>query len=401
MKKLMTGIIAGTILVSGSAMASKARLIALGQPASGSKFIQDERNIFLNSAQMHNNKDFASFEWGSDGATATDGTSFEGETDTAPQAEGGFITSAGNAVYGVWLGGESNTASAARNLSLFAGNSTCSAGTIGVGNCEVSGYQAMDNTFELFYGKDNGNQWGVSFLYSASEDDGSGTGSEQSLMATRLGFNKGNKQYYAIVGLTNETDDGAGNKYDGSIGVEVGAIMPVKNYNLAVSYQMLEGESDTATNDATLSIARIKVDLSREKKLTDKVTMWTQLGLHHDTRELEDATATATAVFGDETIDIQVPVSIAIEARVKDWLSIRGSISQNLMGTTEKDGDTSTIANSTDINVGAGFHFGSLTIDGLLGTGNDNAGNVVTSENEDGILSTDKLMTRVSMTYKW
>ena len=61
----------GLAVISGSALASKARLQALGEDTNGSWFIQDNRNIFLNASHVNLNKDMVTMEWGA--ADSADG----------------------------------------------------------------------------------------------------------------------------------------------------------------------------------------------------------------------------------------------------------------------------------------------------------------------------------------
>lgn len=114
-----------------------------------------------------------------------------------------------------------------------------------------------------------------------------------------------------------------------------------------------------------------------------------------------------------ELNDYMIPVTVGLEHDSTEWLTLRGSITQNLLGQADNDYDASltgkvstlvttpnpqgkrTIANSTNVNAGATLKFGDFNIDGLIGV----AGG--TSTNETGIFTTDNLMSRVSMTYKW
>jgi poly-gamma-glutamate capsule biosynthesis protein CapA/YwtB (metallophosphatase superfamily) len=93
----------GLAVLATPAMASKARLQALGEDTFGSFYINDNRNIFLNAAHVNNHKDFVTFETGS---TIADGAD---DSAAAPRPEGGVFFGQGNLVYGVQLGNESNT----------------------------------------------------------------------------------------------------------------------------------------------------------------------------------------------------------------------------------------------------------------------------------------------------
>ena len=113
-KQLALGM--GLAVLSTSAFATKARLLSLGQDKSGSQYIMDQRNIFLNSAYAAKYKDMVIFEWGDDGRTGVPSLIAD-DQDRAPQAEGGFLKSAGNFVYGVYFGGESDITNELRGYS--------------------------------------------------------------------------------------------------------------------------------------------------------------------------------------------------------------------------------------------------------------------------------------------
>ena len=59
---------------------------------------------------------------------------------------------------------------------------------------------------------------------------------------------------------------------------------------------------------------------------------------------------------------------------LKDWLKIRGSVSNKFFGTADVDGDKKTIANAVDVNIGTSLIFGDMSIDGLIGTDADGDG---------------------------
>src|SRR5690554_693409 len=97
MKKQLT-VALGLAVLATPAFASKARLMALGEDANGSFFINDNRNIFLNAAEANNHADLVTFEWGNNNGA---------DSDTDANAEGGILYSHKNLVYGLHLGGQS------------------------------------------------------------------------------------------------------------------------------------------------------------------------------------------------------------------------------------------------------------------------------------------------------
>ena len=63
MKKQLT-VALGLAVLATPAFATKARLQALREDIYGSYYINDNRNIWLNPAQITNHKDLVTFEWG-------------------------------------------------------------------------------------------------------------------------------------------------------------------------------------------------------------------------------------------------------------------------------------------------------------------------------------------------
>src|SRR5690606_28970424 len=110
MKKIIA--LAGlAVLATNTAEASKARLLALGEnlETAGALYFSDNRNIFQNAAYIHEYKDGIYLEWGAQGTEFNSNYTVPGannnlankmDTDTNPQAEGGFLKSHGKYVYG-------------------------------------------------------------------------------------------------------------------------------------------------------------------------------------------------------------------------------------------------------------------------------------------------------------
>ena len=111
MKKQLV-VAVGLMVLAAPAFASKARLQALGEDTYGSFYVNDNRNVFYNAAQVNNHKDLVTFEWGD--TTSNNASSGSDASAAAPRAEGGVFKTMGNMVYGVYLGSESNTSNGDR-----------------------------------------------------------------------------------------------------------------------------------------------------------------------------------------------------------------------------------------------------------------------------------------------
>jgi hypothetical protein len=370
MKKLLT-LGAALSLLSTSAFASKARLIALGENQDGSFFIEDNRNIFLNPAMVMTNKDIVTMEWGNSGNQTT-GT---GSSDTTPNSEAGVIYSTGTFVYGLHLGSESKTYNDLR----FQNGGTLARTT------------AVDNAVDFFVAGSADFNWGVNLTYSDTQDETAlSTLKEQKLMTVKIGIQKSKYDAFLHIATTNEAEDtSAGDKFEGDSDFKVGGSYQMNLYRVYGSFRKADYKIGTTDNKDQV----IQIGAGRNKKINDKATLFSK----------------AELIIGEEkgaTKDKSrlIPVSVGIESAIKPWMVLRGSVGTFVMSENKINGSKQTPANATNVNVGASFIFGELNIDGLIGTGNDGDGagtQTTTTAGEQGILTTDNLMTRIALTYKF
>ena len=422
MKKLVLGTVLAVISVP--AFATKARMIALGENVQdniGSLYFSDSRNIFQNAAYANDYKDMFIAEWGVSGVAAT---TAKGDTDTVPQAEGGFLKSHGNYVYGLYLGAESPYTNEIRSYSRLVDNSTFH----------------QDNQIDVFFAGEGSMKWGLNATYSASKD--SSKGARQSSASVRGGIIKNNLEAFLNVALKNEariasaTATGVAvngeDKFQGKRGFEAGA-----TYNLDIVKVFGYVRHATWQHDANSTIGGAaprtayegkfdgtywlyQVGAGKEHKLTDKTTLFTKFEYLSFNREVDPTSGNATKTITLD--DWRAPLTIGLEHDASSWLTVRGSISQNILGQTDnsfkgqegviapavqglRSPGKRSIANTTNVNAGATLKFGEFSIDGVIGTNSNSqavADSAVTdSKTEKGILSLDNLMTRVAMTYKF
>jgi hypothetical protein len=395
----------GLAVLATPAFASKARLQALGEDVNGSFYINDNRNVFLNAANVNNHKDLATFEWG-DTTETTDGTG-------TPRAEGGVFKTMGNMVYGVYLGSESNTSNAFRGAS-------------GVTTTE-------ENNIDLFVGGDAGMKWGANLTYSKSADDESDNDSNQQALRTRLGVIAGDIEGYANLSLTNKAESGTGAtdaEFKGKLGYQIGAIYNLNEYRVFADYRSNSGEADGAL-DGDIKSSQVQVGAGRASKLNDKATLFTKASLvmvnaENDTSATvtgdfnnpwnaggdDIACGNTTAIFCEEYKSTSVPVVIGLEYDAASWLTLRTSIAQTIWGKEEDKDNKRGFQDSTVVNAGATLKFGELSVDGVIGNSasvgvaDADAGDSTNSTGDNtssggGVLRTDNLMSRVSMTYRF
>ena len=351
----------GLAVLATPAFASKARLLALGESADGSFFINDNRNIFLNSAEVNNHKDLVTFEWGSGAA----------------DAEGGFLKAHNNLVYGLQLGRENSM------------NDTVSSLHGGAADA----YQ-LSNTIDVFVGGDAGIKWGANLTYGAGEDEAftSGTAgtaeTEGRTVDLNLGVVMGDLSAYVkagVLGKVEQTDADATDLFDleveRKLDVEVGAAYKLQNYTVFGQVGMSKFE-ENETNEELKNQA-LSLGVARVEKLNDKTSMFVKLSGNYSKTEFDNATT-------NDQKNITVPVSIGLEHDATSWLALRGSIMQNLWSKLDNDGDKSTEASSTSVNAGASLLFGDLTVDGVIG-----------AAATGGTLGFNDTLSQVSMTYRF
>jgi hypothetical protein len=371
MKKQLV-LVAGLAVLATPAFASKARLQALGEDTNGSQYINDNRNIFINAANVNEYKDLVTMEWGD--------TADNDDSAATPRAEGGVFFGNGNMVYGVQLGAESDTSQSLRAAAGLA-----------------NGQSDEQNGVDLFVGGDAGMKWGASLFYSASEDEQAAAKEEQKAMRVRLGVNQGQWNAFANISLTNEAEVDGGAEFKGDTGYQLGGGYMMNDYNIFANYSNFEGENAA---DDKLSLNKMELGVGRITKLNDKANLFTRVSYTKTETENEAVAGGNGGHLASEDYESNaIPVVVGLEYDAASWLTLRGSVSQNVRGTEEGD-DEKTTEDSTVVNAGATLKFGDLSVDGVIGNSTVGAHGENTAAG-DGQLRADVLMSRVAVTYKF
>lgn len=369
-------------------MATKARMIALGQDMDGSFYIDDNRNIFLNPAAINDLRNSVILEMGDDGDSAAS----PNDKDNNPNAEGGFTQKEGNATYGLFLGKESNKASEVRFSGLIAGDGTNGA----------TKYFPQDNVIHAFYGKKNdSSSWGSYAMFTESRDQTN----NKSQMSAQVGFGQKfiTSEWFAIMSLAGgmKVDQ---HEFEGKFGGKAGYIKEIANHKLMLQVSQIDFKINGAAFNPDVSLTDIDVRFAREKAIGQNSTLWLSMEINYDMVKVKNGDPTGLGILkkGKDNTTITIPIVISIESKVKEWLTLRGSVRQNIWGQEERDNKVSSKTNSTNINAGASLNFGDFTLDGLIGTGTNTAGStIVDSNNEVGVLSGDSVFTRLALTYSY
>lgn len=367
----------GLAVLSTSAFASKARLEALGQDANGSMYLDDARNVFLNPAQLNYHKDFVTLEFGS---SEDSNTAARADADSAanPRAEGGMFKAEGNMVYGLYFGAESNEANSQRFLAM--------GGTDAV-------YE--QNNLDFFIAGDAGVQWGVRLTYGSYENK-QGTDNESSSIARGvLGIISGDLEGYANFGIENKAEGNNNTEFEGKGSVDLGVTYNMGDMDYIVQFATANSED---ANGDKFTGQTVRLGAAKNYKLNDRANAW--VSAFYVKREIDNEFAAIPSAQG-ESKDNYLPVTVALEVMAKEWLTLRGSVVHEVIGTNEDDaGDIETRANRTTIAAGASLTWGDLALDGMVGNtdGTTTGANTATG---NGTLRTDQLLSRLSLTYKF
>lgn len=400
MKRQLT-VVLGLAILATPAFATKARLQALGEDIYGSNYINDNRNIWLNPAQINNHKDLVTFEWGQ---ASGEGSASDIDRTSTPRAEGGVYKSIGNLVYGVHLGGASNSANGLRLASNVPATE--------------------ENNLDLFVGGDSGFKWGANLGYSKSGDDESNNDANQESMRTRLGVIMGDLQVYTNISLANKAEV-ATREYDGKLGYQIGAIQSWNGNSVFADYRSLNAEGNIGAGDKDIKFQQFYIGIGRVERLNDSSNLFLKaqyqmVKAENDVAGLGFGVANsncdglASAPFCNEYKTSRIPVVVGLETEATSWLTLRASVGQVVWGSEEDDTNERPVKASTIVNAGASLKFGELTIDGVIGNNSDvitvdGASGDGSGSNEigdstsggRGALRTDTLMTRVGMTYRF
>ncbi|MGZ3795579.1 MAG: hypothetical protein ACXVB1_04405 [Pseudobdellovibrionaceae bacterium] len=367
MKKLF--IIAAVTLASGGAFASKARLQALGNAA----HLIDVQTMFNNPSDITLMGDWATFEMGSNGPF----------TYTPPAAnaattnhEGGMVRAHGDARWGFYLGHKSPTVALSRSNAWTGG-----AGTI----------LNEENPIEVFYAQKADVSWGASLFYSNS--DKKGPQLKQDTMGLRAGARSGAWDAYVNVGLSNNAKD--------SSAASVKEIKGKSAIKLAGGYTMdtmyfygrygMSGFKGSAAGADTADLDGSQLELGVIDTIKGEGRdFFYGVSYHMDSYKQKVGTEQKSEAT-------YLPVIIGVEGEANSWMTLRASVTQNVLLGTIKDEiglvtgaaltESNTWNNSTTVAAGAGLKFNKFTFDGTLGAANG------------GVVNTTNLLANASLTY--
>ena len=373
MKKTL--LIAALTLMSASAFASKARVNSL----QSGKTVSDFSDVLSKPDKAMNYGDTLAIEFGA----AQAGTATVGASTTQPTPEGGFVRKMDGSALGFYLGNTNFT-----NNTFRTAYNTAAATAAG------NSFLLTENTLNLIYAMDMGDMTvggGLAYSKSSRKPDTAASAKSQDLAGIYLSASgKGTWDAQLAFGLMGSAKSGDGateHKMQGkgtfslSGGMNMDTMYVYGHYaQTGAKYEI--GTTEAADNSAT----DIKIGVENQMKKD---------GTHFFYgAALQNTVAKNATGAGSKTEAMFIPLNVGIEADATTWLTLRGSITQNLnlmdsyketTGTAISDKRDSS-ANTT-VAAGAGLKFGKMTVDGLLAAGTS------------GALNTASFMTNASMTY--
>ena len=396
------------VLVSSQIFASKARMEGLGQDSqTGSFFLPDPRSVFLNPGYINIFNNYIITEWGE--VNQADGGSNGVGTNPKPNAEGGFFQEVNDFTWGVYLGNKTDINDNWKNIS---GNKA---------------FLTQRNPIDIFFGGDAGLKWGSRLSYANSKNEKAGDGAAVVYESnhTSLGIGFGliweNLNMYTDIVLKDKSvgaDEGsaasdASMVYEGDLGLKLGAGYQLFGVKLFGQYETNGFElhpNQSGSNDVKYEQKIITIGAGKIHEVANNARIITDATINVMSDEGNDSssiTSTGSWTMVDGVSFLQGESSVktkkttlnltfGLEADATSWLTLRGSVKQaSLINQHSKTNASGASFNdkvdksdeTTSVSAGATINFGSLKIDGLIGTGGD------------GVLNTDNLLVRTALHY--
>lgn len=342
MKKVF--IVLAALLMAAPAMASKSRVSSL----QGATFLVDSQTIFTNPAHINANGQYLTLEMGSTSNTGN------------PKAEGGIFRKESDLVYGVYLG----------HIDNFQVLRT------------AESVPVQENPVEVFFGKNN---WGASV--GISQGNKKTVSEKETTLLGRFGMDNGDTEFYGTMEVISKSEN-ATSEYEGQIPTLTGGFeMDAGRFYFGgeLTYGKYEvttppaSAADTTVTGVTLSA------IDRSLKTTDRELYYGVL--------LNWAERKNTA---GKISEMTLPLVIGLEANINTWATFRGSVKQNVLLGSEKDGTAAapangadTISNDTTVAIGVGLFTGPFTLDGSV------------AASANGNINGNQVLSNASVTYRF
>lgn len=326
---------AAIALVSGTTYATTARLTALGTPVQ----VIDIQNVFMRPTDMLLIPESMAIEFGTAKAFGA--------------AQGGFVKGMGDARIGFFVGyGDVTRPTETANQSFL----------------------GVENPFTVSYGMKTADMpWAIALTHSSSDLK---TTSQKQAKTTLAGaITVADVTINADLGLGDtgtgivDSANAANNDTDATYKggkMSLGAWYPMGDWNIYGNYSSTtEKVEEAAANNVDQTTGVIKVGFVNSTKKDGAEFFYG--AAYQITNDKKDVNA-AGAVKTDTT---EMPVVIGVEADAASWLTLRGSVTQNVLLGGKKTTEMNTIQHNTTVNAGAGIKFNKSSLDMVLSMSND------------------------------
>lgn len=355
MKSLLTLAI---VLASTSAFATRSRVTAL----QGAAHIVDSSTVSAKPADMFAVSDSVTIETGA--TNITPGTSA-----TTEGAEALLIRSAGDAKWALSLGHDDSKVYNQRAEAATAAGVT------------IPGQQ---NPFEISYGMKSGDMaWAATLGYSNFNDKKAEV--KENTMGLKFGAATSTWDATIDLGLANKVTSGTAaseEEFKGKSNVAVrGGYWLASDMYVYGDVDMGGYELSTGGNSvAEVKTTDITVGAINTVKSEGNEFFW---GAGLTSTQWKDSKAVTPNT--EKKSSLSLPLIVGIEANAASWLTLRGSVTQNVLIQNEKEEEPASTTvekspgtNSTTFAAGAGLKLGKLVLDGSIlsnGSQNLNTGN--------------------------
>ena len=312
MKKLL--VLAALTMAAPAAMASKARVEALGN----SRQLVDVQYTFERPYLLHSVGEQVTLEWGGD--TAAGGT----------HAEGGFIKSHNDMIFGLYLGKQGFLATKA--------------------DADHLGEQ---NPINVLFGMKSGEiAWGLNVGYSNGKADTFGTATDVKSTSTTLNLGAEMGAWAFDIGTV------FGAKSESS----AGDIELKEALNVGVDYKINDNSQAYVTYDSH------KWDGGKDNNATE-------IGYINTFAKTEDVNFFYGVAYNMGKVEGEdksaLPVWMGVEANATSWMVFRASLRQNIFINEDKTTGNTQDLDSIAFNAGLGIKAGKGMIDATFGTAKD------------------------------
>jgi len=365
-------VLAGMVIGSTSAFASRARQNVMGTDATGivnagAMHYDTMYNIFYNPAYVNDFKNWAIIEKGAAGAA--------GLTN-----EGGFVASMMNFNVGLFM----------NRFDAFAKptNSASPAFATGV------------RPLDLIVGGDQGVKWGLGLTYANEKGNGAGVGtagSDQSNLTARAGISINNFDpfvSYRIIGK--DKPAGAAPAEVKNKDMTIGLRYHYGEWTPYAAYRTGKSETATAVPAVQGKFTGMLLGVGRDTKLGEGARL--VYGVAYGRTASKDLAATTPVSKSTATI---MPINMALEGDVASWITLRAGMRYDLMNklsgnTVAASTGGGTQAGTVSARIGATIHANKFDFDWAFGQGTA-AGNTDT----DTFGIDGGTFTNASLSYKW